>query len=194
MNLDSMIEAVAEQTIWPKLTDGIYGEGHWRRTFMLAERIMKSTGGHNGIVGYASLCHDIGRVNHERDRQHGYRGASIAIRIAATGYAVTAPTMANNEFYGMMVILGKIADIVSRHSLDHAPDYLEFQVVHDANILDRVRFDGRESIDVNMFAMPEVSEPLIDYAMELLEADPAPVKKAPIQVSKRLLDAHGRPL
>lgn len=195
MNLDAMIESVAEQAIWPQITKGLYGEGHWRRTFLLAERIMETVGGHNGIVGYAALCHDIGRVNYAQDRNHGYRGASLAMRIAANGYAQSgqAGLYSTNEFNGMMVILGKITDIVSRHSLDHRPDYLEFQIVHDANVLDRVRHDGRKSIDVDHFAIPEVSEPLIDYALELLEGAPEDGDRGKlIQIEKKLVIPKGK--
>ena len=190
MNLDAMIEAVAEQAIWPGLLKSKYGDRHWRRTFKLAEMIMEQAGGHNGIVGYAALCHDIGRVSDLQDANHGFRGASIAMRIAAQSYA-TMP-MPQNQFNGTMVILGKIEDIVSRHCLDHEPDYLEMQIVHDANILDRVRFDGVASINPEMFALPDVSIPLIAAAMELLESEPAPELGTVIQVPNKIIIPKGR--
>jgi hypothetical protein len=192
MNLSAMIEAVAEQAIWSGLVAGIYGEGHWRRTFKLAEMLMQKTPrAHKHIVGLACLCHDIGRLNHMSDRNHGYRGASIAMRIAANLFA--QHPMGGNEFYGAMVTIGKVSDIVSRHCLNHRPDYLEFQIVHDANILDRVRFEGRASIDVKKFSIPKISIPLIDAALELLESEPEDDEKpGVIQIEKKLIVPKGR--
>lgn len=190
MNLDAMIEAVAEQAIWNGLAGGVYGDSHWRRTFLLAEMIMKRVpGAHNAIVGYAALCHDIGRVNHAADRMHGYRGAAIALRVAGNAYANIALT--DNQFHGTMVIMGKIQDIVSRHCVS-APDYDEFRIVHDANILDRVRFGGRSSIDVKKFALPDISTPLIDAAIELLETQPIAPPEKIIPIEKKLIIPKGR--
>jgi len=193
MNLVEMINAVAERAIWAGIVNGIYGIDHWRRTFKLAEAIMKKTGGNKHIVSFAALCHDIGRVNHNRDRNHGYRGASVAIRVAGNIFAANPMSMAlPKDFNGTMVVMGKIADIVSRHCLDHRPDYLEMQIVNDANILDRVRFDGKRSIDVSKFAMPEVSKKLIKTALKMLKDDPVPERKAEIiQVRKKLILPKG---
>jgi len=60
MNLDVMIEAVAEQAIWSRLAKSKYGDSHWRRTFTLAERIRQEVGGHKHIVGYAWICSEMG--------------------------------------------------------------------------------------------------------------------------------------
>ncbi len=192
MNFDTKIELVAEQALWAGLSKSVHGDSHWRRTFLLAEMIMAETGGHRHIVGYSALMHDIGRLHSDPDRNHGYRGASFAIRIAGNDYA-NSP-LSTNEFYGTMVILGKIAEIVSRHCLPDIPDYLEMQIVHDANILDRVRFNGRDSIDVSRFALPDVSEPLIDAALELLDEEPVaePVQSKVIQLKREVIIPRGR--
>jgi len=191
MNLDAMVEAVAEQAIWTGLASGVYGDAHWRRTFKLSEMIMKQvTGAHNAIVAYAALCHDIGRVNHANDRMHGYRGAAIALRIVGNTYANMA--LNDNQLHGTMVIMGKIQDIVSRHCVS-APDYDEFRIVHDANILDRVRFGGKSSIDVKKFALPDISIPLIDVAIELLEEEPVVEPPQVIQAKSKLIIPKGRP-
>jgi hypothetical protein len=174
MNLNSIIEEIAKQALWDGLADGLYGEKHWRRTFLLADAIAKEVPANKEIIGLAALLHDIGRLNHKQDSFHGYRGAAQALRVTANIFAVDfLGGVLPDDFFGRMVILGKIIDIVNRHCLEpHDDDPIELQVVRDANILDRVRFKGRDSIDPQYLALRHVSEGLIDYALEILEDTP----------------------
>jgi len=176
-----MIEMVAENVLWEGIKDTMYGESHWRRTFLIADAMCKQLPANREVVGMAALLHDIGRVGVKPDSYHGYRGAGQALRVAGNIMATNPLQNAvPKHFYAMMVNIGMITDIVNRHCLEsHDDDYLELQVVRDANILDRVRFGGRAMIDVERLSLRHVSEPLIGYAMEILEDTPEERDNAP---------------
>lgn len=181
MDVESMIEMVVEHALWDKLAEGIHGEKHWLRVFKLADKIMSclmlarktKLVVNKGMVGMAALLHDIGRVNDGADPDHGYRGAPIAFKLAASLMAQGQNKIAlatPKGFYAKMAELGRIADIVSRHCLPGPGDYLEMQIVKDADKLDRVRLGGPDAVDLDQLALP-VSKTLIDTAVKLYEQD-----------------------
>jgi len=123
-----------------------------------------------GVVGLGALLHDIGRVHDGKDLDHGFRGAPIAFKVAGNVFASNQSAMATPKgFYGKMAELGKVCDIVARHCLPGPGDYLEMQIVKDADKLDRVRFGGVKSLDVNRLAWPDICVPIIDDAINLYE-------------------------
>ena len=183
MDVESMVELVVEQTLWDGLVGGVHGEKHWLRVFKLADKIINCMTlniktrlvVNRGVVGLAALLHDVGRIHDGRDYDHGYRGAAIAFKVAGNVFAsgknqldLATPT----GFHKKMVELGKIADIVSRHCLPGPGDYLEMQIVKDADKLDRVRFGGKKAVDVNRLALVE-SKSLLDDAVGLYDESKA---------------------
>lgn len=181
MNTESMIELIVEQAIWDGIAGSSHGEAHWLRVFKLADKMINRMAlmvkGNNklvvnrGVVGFAALLHDVGRVHDGRDPAHGYRGASTAVRVATTIYASGKnqwDLILPKDFHKKVAELGMIADIVNRHCLKGPGDYLEMQIVKDADKLDRVRFSGKRSVDVDRLAL-DVSRDMVEEAVELYE-------------------------
>ena len=179
MNTDSMIELVVEQALWKGLIAGIHGEAHWLRVFKLTEKIINcmvlarkdKLVVNRGVIGLSALLHDIGRVNDGKDPDHGYRGAPVAFRVAGNIMAKGKNQLklaTPKGFHAGMVELGKIADIVTRHCFPGPGDYLEMQIVKDADKLDRVRLNGVEAVDLDRLAL-EASKTLIDEAVRLYD-------------------------
>lgn len=179
MNTESMIELVAEQALWESLVSSRYGEAHWLRVFKLTDKIINclmlerktKLVVNKGIVGLASLLHEIGRIHDGKDPNHGFRGASIAFRVAGNIFATGPNKLALATPKGMqakLVELGRIADIVNRHCMKGPGDYLEMQIVKDADKLDRVRIKGAASVDVDRLAL-DVSRSLVGEAVRLYE-------------------------
>jgi hypothetical protein len=89
--------------------------------------INEKVGGDKVVVTMAALLHDIGRLHDNDDPDHGYRVAP-SLFDAATDLAWVDP-----------VEWGKIAHIVFEHCLPGPGDFLEMQIVKDADKLDLFR-------------------------------------------------------
>jgi hypothetical protein len=187
MTTESMIELISQHTLWSGLGKSLYGEQHWLRTFKFADLIMKQLMKRKEagtldpeVIGMAALMHDIGRVHDGDDEFHGFRGVATTIRVACTIFAqpsqltiALSPGMDIPNIYTVQQKLGRIADIVCRHSEAGPGDYLEMQVVKDANKLDRVRFGGQEHVDASRLAFPDISMGVLGGAFSIVGIDPA---------------------
>lgn len=127
-----------------------HGIDHALRTCDLACKISLAEGGDIDVIRAAALLHDIGRENIFSDPGHGKRGAGIAREILVR--------------IGADWDLEKITDIIARHDDPDDGDYLELEIVKDADKLELMRISpdylelDRLSTDEALRLVPQVIE------------------------------------
>ena len=144
---------------------GDHGVDHTRRVLYLAMNIANKCGINDEdkkVLAFACCYHDIGREHDWTDDDHGAESAKKALRLNL------------NEKYGLNAKnLQRALDLIIFHSLDDemwgktGSDLLIYQIIKDADALDRLRFND---LDTKYLRLPESKE-MIELEFSLLRAD-----------------------
>lgn len=146
---------------------GCHDTGHTHHVLLLANRLAESEGlteQEQELLFEAVLYHDTGRTDDTENVQHG-----------AAGYRIYLEEHAPNDVIEFLIHYHSYPDsaglaALQAHSKSLPPDrlLLLFQIIKDADALDRVRF-GPGALDCRFLRL-EASLQLIGYAKELLES------------------------
>ena len=144
---------------------GDHGIGHTRRVLNIALKLADQyslSANDKKLLAIACCYHDIGRINDWTDDEHGFYSSQKMVKLELD----QKHELSEDE-------LELVLDLITFHSLDDdqyiadGNDLLMYQIIKDADALDRLRFDD---LDTKYLRLPE-SKRLIDYTMSLLRAD-----------------------
>jgi len=77
-----LLETILRQyALSPK---GIHGLPHWARVLENGRNLARQTGARVEVVEFFAVFHDARRMNDGWDREHGYRGAELAVEFRGT--------------------------------------------------------------------------------------------------------------
>ena len=144
---------------------GDHGIGHTRRVLYLALKLAENYNldeNSKSVLAFACCYHDIGRTNDWTDDEHGKKSAEKALLLGL------------NDKCGLnSKDLERALDLIVFHSLDDDTwagdqnDLLLYQILKDADALDRLRFND---LDINYLRLAKSRE-MIDLEFSLLRAD-----------------------
>lgn len=156
---ESLIRKYEPRAEWFQLDSLLHGISHLARVFILQEIISERLLAEgrqfdHEAVRWASVTHDVGRVNDDADAGHGFRSAEWAKQ--NLGDRVAAETLECIAYLNEWHVPSD--ESVPRFSL-------ELEILKDADGLDRVRL---YDLDPNYLRL-EVSRGMIDLAQQLLD-------------------------
>jgi hypothetical protein len=144
---------------------GDHGVGHTRRVLYLALNLADKYNlpeKDKKVLAFACCYHDIGRTHDLTDDSHGGKSAKRVLHLKL------------NEKHNLNDDdLRRALDLIIFHSLDDemwvktGVDLLMYQILKDADALDRLRFND---LDVQYLRLPESKE-MIDLEFSLLRVD-----------------------
>jgi HD superfamily phosphodiesterase len=144
---------------------GDHGIGHTRRVLYLAINIAEKydlSEKDKKVLAFACCYHDIGRTNDWTDDSHGAKSTEKVLYLRL------------NEKHNLSDDdLKRALELITFHSLDDemwvktGVDLLMYQILKDADALDRLRFDD---LDTKYLRLSESKE-MIGLELSLLKAD-----------------------
>lgn len=152
------------------MINSAHGVEHHLRTAFLAESIWvlldeeDKDPPQQEPIFFAAMTHDMGRTHERTGPGHGVMGSFRCRQFVAYLKDI-------GLFKGSADVIDFSAMIVVQHCRPGPGDYLELQVVRDADKLERMRSGGRANLDASRLCH-QVSKDLIPKALEFIESDP----------------------